>query len=347
MNTVNFIKTGIFLLALAVPGHALQTPEEHGRESAPAVEPVRPPAVGKRHATTRVRPGRPIVKPPKPTPATAALSLSITPLDGTVNLQGREYQARNGFVLLDRLPAGTHNVSVRRPGYKDKEIEVRLRPGDHTPLSVTLDRLTGFISVSPLVDDAEIKIVEVATRKSVGVYYGRVHGLELPPGRYQVFVSKEGYRTTEREVVIESALKASIEPPLSPLPEPAPVGRRPAPPPFRPDHSTRAQTGVEGKYVLVTLTGRSGDTSNALGAVEVTLSVGGGQAYATNVSGMLTGYPCQVDFVRLENVAEYSFVEPPGAANQWARAVVRLRPKESKRPVRFLINWRGFRTDPP
>jgi hypothetical protein len=48
--------------------------------------------------------------------------------------------------------------------------------------------------------------------------------------------------------------------------------------------------------------------------------------------------------VRLENVAEYSFVEPPGAANQWARAVVRLRPKESKRPMHFLINWKSLRS---
>jgi PEGA domain len=335
MRTFNFILAAAISLALAVPTRARQ---KGGRESAPVVTkgPVKP-GVKRRDS--------PRVKPAKPT--TAALSVSVTPPDSTVNLHGSEYRAQNGYVLFEHLSPGTHTLAISRPGYRDREIEVHLRAGDHTPLSVALERLNGFISVSPLVDDTEISIVEVATGKSVGVYPGRVERLELPPGRYQVSVSKQGYVTTGREVVVEPALKTSIEPPLFSLPRPAPARRRPAPPPFSPDYSTRVETSLEGRFVVVTLTGRSGDTAGALGALDVTLSAGGGQVYATNVTGMLTGYPCQVDFVRLENVAEYSFVEPPGAANQWARAVVRLRPKESKRPVHFLINWRSLRATSP
>lgn len=335
MRTFNCILAAAILLTLAAPGHARQ---KGGRESAPVVTkgPVRS-GVKRRDS--------PPVRPPKPT--TAALSVSVTPPDSTVNLHGSEYRAENGYVLFERLPPGRHTLAISRPGYRERAREVHLRAGDRTPLSVALERLNGFISVSPLVDETEISIVEVATGKSVGVYSGRVNRLELPPGRYQVSVSKQGYMTTEREVVVEPALKLSIEPPLSSLPRPTPARRRPAPPPFRPDYSTRTETSLVGKFVVVTLTGRSGDAAGALGALDVTLSVGGGQVYATNVSGMLTGYPCQVDFVRLENVAEYSFVEPPGAANQWARAVVRLRPKESKRPVHFLINWRSLRATSP
>lgn len=338
MRTLTLILAAAISLALAAPARARQ--KRGARESAPAVTKGRAESGGvKKH-------DRPPVKPPQPRPTTATLSVSVTPLDSTVSLQGRDYRALNGYVLFERLPAGAHSLTISRPGYRDRGIEVRLRPGDHTPLSVSLERLTGFISVSPLVEGTEINVVEVATGKSVGVYSGRVNRLELPPGRYQVSVSKRGYMTTEREVVVEPDLKSSIEPPLFALPRPAPA-RRPAAPPFSPDYSTRVQASVEGKFVVVTLTGRSGDTSNALGAIDVTLSVAGGQGYATGVSGVLTGYPCQVDFVRLENVAEYSFVEPPGAANQWARAVVRLRPKESKRPVHFLINWRSLRTTSP
>lgn len=342
MNTFSLILSAVLLLALAAPGRALQ---RRGREPQPPERTNSTPAVTKGRqpprGSTKQGGGE------KPAPATAALSISVTPRDSTVSLQGREYRALDGFILLDDLPSGTHNVNVSREGYRGKEFEIRLQPGDRTPLSVSLERLSGFITVSPLVADAEINIVEAATGKEVGVYSGRANGVELPLGRYQVFISKEGYKTTVREVVVEPAVKASIEPSLAPLPKPTPAPPRPAPPPFRPDYATRAQTTTEGKYIVVTLTGRSGNTSSAVGAVDVTLNVAGGQASATNISGMLTGYPCQVDFVRLENIAEYSFVEPPGAANQWARAVVRLRPKESRRPVHFLINWKGFRPDIP
>ena len=342
MNTFSLILSAVLLLALAAPGSARQ---RGGREPQPPDRTSGTPGVAKGRQTPRG--GMKQGGGGKPAPATATLSVSVTPRDSTVSLRGQAYRALDGFVLLNGLPPGTHHVNVRREGYLGKEFEISLRPGDSTPLSVSLERLSGFITVSPLVADAEINIVEAATGKRVGVYSGRADGVELPLGRYQVIVSKEGYRTAVREVVVEPAVKASIEPSLAPLPKPAPAPPRPAPPPFTPDYATRAQTGTEGKFVVVTLTGRSGNTSGAVGAVEVTLSVAGGRAYATNVSGMLTGYPCRVDLVRLENVAEYSFVEPPGAANQWARAVVRLRPKESKRPVRFLINWKSLRALSP
>jgi hypothetical protein len=176
-----------------------------------------------------------------------------------------------------------------------------------------------------------------------GAYSGLAQHVELPPGRYQVFISKEGYKTMVRDVTIEPAGNVSLEPSLIPLPKPAATVRR-TEPPFQRDYAMQAQASFEGKFVVVVLAGRSSDAVNALGAVDITLRVGGGQAQVINISGMLTGYPCQVDFVRLENVAEYSFVEPPGAANQWARAVVRLRPKDSKRPVHFLINWKSLRS---
>jgi len=98
------------------------------------------------------------------------------------------------------------------------------------------------------------------------------------------------------------------------------------------------QTSVIDKFIVVVISGRSGDTSNAVGAIDIKLTAGDGvSAY---VSGMLTGFPCQVDLIRFENVAEYSFVEPPGVANQWARVVVRVRPKSSNRPLHFAINWK-------
>src|ERR1044071_7069525 len=111
MRTFNFILTAAILLALATSGRARQKPG--ARESAPVVTkgPVR--------SGVKRRDGPP-VRPPKPT--TAALSVSVTPPDSTVNFHGSEYRAENGYVLFERLPPGAHTLAVSRPGYRDREI---------------------------------------------------------------------------------------------------------------------------------------------------------------------------------------------------------------------------------
>jgi hypothetical protein len=336
MQTVKFMLAAVFLLTLAAPSRALQT--MGGRESLPTNEPTQPSHKPK-------RPGRPAVegKNRKPKLSTATLSISVKPGDSTINLQGVEYRAENGVFIRSGLAPGKYRIVIHKNGYQNEAYDISLGLGDTRPLEVSLKLLNGILNVAPLITDTEISIIEPATGKGVGVYSGRARHVELPPGRYQVFISKEGYKTMVRDVSIEPAGNVSLEPSLAPLPKPA-VTVRQAEPPFQRDYAMQAQTNVEGKFVVVVLTGRSSDMVNALGAIDITLRVGGGQAQVTNLSGMLTGFPCQVDFVRLENVAEYSFVEPPGAANQWGRAVVRLRPKESKRPVHFLINWKSLRS---
>lgn len=345
MNTVKFILATIFLIALAAPGHARQ---RGGREPLPPRESADslPHADAKVPRTTRNTNAPSRSKYPKPKPAPAALSIRVTPGDSSIYLQGTEYRAENGFFNIGGLPSGNYNVVIHRDGYRDDGDKIALAPGDKASRSFSLVPLNGILNVAPLIAGTEIHIIQSVTSKSVGVYSGQVRHVEFPPGRYQVLISKEGYKTLVREVVIEPAAKVSLEPSLAPLPKPVATVRR-AEPPFRRDNATQAQISLEGKFVIVVLNGRSGDTVNTLGAINITMRVGGGQAQVTDLSGMLTGYPCQVDFIRLENVAEYSFVEPPGAANQWARAVVRVRPKESKRPMRFLINWKSLRNAVP
>jgi hypothetical protein len=131
-----------------------------------------------------------------------------------------------------------------------------------------------------------------------------------------------------------------LEPPLESEPtvaSRASLRRRPS---FTPSRATIVETTKDGKYIIVALSGRSGDVASTLGALDVTVNADALLLNSSNVNGMLTGFPCKVDFVRIENIADYSFVEPPGAGNQWSKAVVRIRPKDSKRPVRFSINWR-------
>ena len=228
---------------------------------------------------------------------------------------------------------------VQREGYERQTLQISLEANTNTPLKIVLKLITGVLNIGPTVPGCDISVLDLETNALVGTYSGQVRNLELPPGRYQILVSKEGYRAVVRDVSLKAASTILLEPSLEPLPTaPSRTTRNTGEPRFRPDAETQVQTSVSGKYIVVVLKGRSGDTSNTLGTIDIRLTASdGASAY---VSGMLTGYPCQVDLVRLENVAEYSFVEPPGVANQWARIVVRVRPKSSKRPVHFAINWK-------
>ena len=142
-------------------------------------------------------------------------------------------------------------------------------------------------------------------------------------------------------VPIKAGESVYIEPPLE-SEAPAAVARNSARgrPNFTPSAATTIEASRDGKYIIVTLSGRSGDAAATIGSLDVTLNTSALIFHNGSVIGMLTGFPCKVDFVRLENIAEYAFTEPPGVANQWSRATVRIRPKDSKRPIRFSINWK-------
>jgi hypothetical protein len=230
---------------------------------------------------------------------------------------------------------------VKREGYEPQILQISLEANTNTPLNIALKVITGVLNIAPAVPGCDISVLDAETNALVGKYSGQARNLELPPGHYQILVSKDGYRAAVRDVSLKAASTILLEPSLEHMPKaPSHTTRNTGEPRFQPDAKTQVQTSVSGKFIVVVLNGRSGDTSNALGTIDITLTASdGANAY---VSGMLTGYPCQVDLVRLENVAEYSFVEPPGVANQWARIVVRVRPKSSKRPVHFAINWKNL-----
>jgi len=97
---------------------------------------------------------------------------------------------------------------------------------------------------------------------------------------------------------------------------------------------------VDGKYLIITLAGRSGSPPGPLGSIEVSLDVSGGSALVKSLTGFLPGVPCRVDLVGLTNLAEGSFADTPGVDNKWGKVIVRLRVKDPKRVVRFVIGWK-------
>lgn len=109
-------------------------------------------------------------------------------------------------------------------------------------------------------------------------------------------------------------------------------------PPARPGPMS-ASVGQQGEDVIVTLSNSPGRVDSPRGFVQVSVGAFGGGAQAT---GFFPGVACSVSFGEKENVDEISFVEAPGPGNRFSRARVRVRPKKSKKPVRFVIIWRAL-----
>jgi TonB family protein len=257
---------------------------------------------------------------------------------------------RNTGVLTINAVPGSHTLIVRQLGYSDGQETVELKRGENDLITITLEPLQGKLNVSPNVEGARIEVRNADTNRNVVTTDLPISNLGLPPGDYDVTGSKSGYLTKLRKITIKSGENTHVELLLEPEPKPEPQRKaEPAPLPgrslgldrsFKADSTMAMRTSREGKDIIVTLTGRSGIATNSVGTVDVTLNPSDLLANSSNVGGMLTGFPCRVGLVRLENVSDQlSFVETPGIRNEWGSVTVRLRSKDSKHAVHFAINW--------
>lgn len=273
--------------------------------------------------------------PNKPTPAKvkpATLYLAVSPADSSVWLNGEPQKLDASGSILLNLPPMFYTITARHSGYGDAEQTVDLKAGDTSSLALTLELLKGTLTVRPNVDGSAIEVRNIDRNQHVGLYAGAIEDVAFPPGEYEITVSRPGYAVVTRTVTVKPGGSLEIEPRLEALPPP-----RPPPRPIRP-MTVRVES--DGKYLIIYLSGNSQDDSTSIGTINVTASK---LAPAfPEVRGNLGCAPCGVALIRVENVTEGSFIEAPGPSNQHSRIVVRIRPKDSKRPVRFAINWRSL-----
>lgn len=266
----------------------------------------------------------------------AIVTISVDPADSTVYLDAQQLDIADPStgLRLAGLKPGPHTLTVRNPPhYAEREQVINLKLGENEPLTIKLERLIGTLDVFPSIPNSLIKIenVEGEQRTLLATHSDRVSNLQLAPGLYDLTISNSGYQTATRRITIKPGESLFLEPQLSALPS------IPASAPTRTVAAIPSRSIIEtaGKYFIVQLHGASGDAEKRVGTINVTL----GASRGNNVTGSLPGHPCQVQFVKLENVAESSLVEAPGPSNRWGKIVVRVRPKDSKRPIVFAINW--------
>jgi TonB family protein len=328
----------ISLIILFLMSSTLSVAQETGgRVGLPS--PTRPTVTRTAGASTGSGTKKPTRKPPSSpvTPANpvtlADLTINVTPSDARVwlNDQETDYREREGSLRFSGLKPGPFTIVARKSNYRDYSRTIILEPKQSEVVSVVLIPLPGHINITPSIMGAVITLTNKENKMNIGPYTERVSDLEVPAGGYQISITRTGYKEMVRDVDIKPTETIYLEPQLEPLPVEKPTLRRVS--------AMSLQSYNEGKNVVISLTGASGDASGGFGTIEVSLP--DGRSGAGTVTGALPGMPCQVDFVRLENVGEYSFNEPPALSNTWARVVVRIRPKNSKLPIRFALNWRS------
>ncbi len=277
-------------------------------------------------------PRRSVVRP-TPQVVTASLSVTVTPADSSVwlNNERKEVDSTGGLVL--KIPPASYTLIVRHEGFRDDQRSVDLKSGENPTLTINLAPLKGILNIRPSVDGTSIELRSLDRNQNVGSYAGAIDQIDFPPGEYEITISKPGYANATRTVTLKAGATVELEPRLDLLPPP-----KPAPKPRPRPMSARVET--DGKYLIVHLSGTSADDSTALGTINV--SVNKSSLAFPEVSGTLNGSPCLIEFFKIENIDEGSLMETPGPSNQYSVIVVRIRPKESKRPVRFAINWKSI-----
>ena len=278
--------------------------------------------------------------PPQP----ASLMLTVNPPDSIVLLNNQQIDYRNdaGRLTLTGLKPDSYKITVRKTNYIDYQNTIFLSPGESGGLTITLKPQPGTLTISPSIANAEMTIINLDDNSVVGNYTERIKDMNIGPGRYQIAVTKPGYRTALREIIVKPAGSVYLEVPLEILPvEKPPLEKTSSEKPRgRADAAMALQVSIDGKYLVANLIGQSGEMASPGGSVKVMVMMRGRLPAVKSVNGLLPGFPCQVELVKNENIEEASLIEWPKADNQWKKATVRIRPTDPTRAIRFSINWK-------
>ena len=152
-----------------------------------------------------------ITAPPEP-PQTYALTIRTEPDNASVRLLNYPTPYQPGM----RLPPGDYQVEATQPGYIARKEAVRISDRDMA-VTVVLDKARYGLTVRPEPADAQIRLLGGSPAYQPGV--------ALPPGDYEIEVTRDGYTPRRFPVQIvdsEVTVPVTLAPaPAAPPPAPA------------------------------------------------------------------------------------------------------------------------------
>ena len=116
----------------------------------------------------------------------------------TVILDGKEagtagfFGARARILRIENVAEGKHELTARKTGYQDAQVSFTLANKEDKQLSLPLEWLGGYLSVSAQPSDAAIKVTGPST------FDVRTMDDKCQPGNYTVTTSLEGYVSQTR-----------------------------------------------------------------------------------------------------------------------------------------------------
>ena len=285
-------------------------------------------------------PPQPVKRPKQPPPKSEPvghLTLQVRPSDSRVMFANQQIMAvdSTGILTFRNLKLNSHVFVIRRDGYRDRSLTFKPVAGENKSIEIVLEPLPGILHVAPSIGGTQITVRSLDVTREPISRFGVIESLEIPAGDYEIAVSKNEYVTVTRRVTIRRAESFRFEPQLQAveIPKPQPPSRKVITIPMT------SAIEVSGKYLIVRIRGASGEIANS-GAIDVMANKL--TSRLPEIKGSLPGLPCEIEFVRIANVAEVSLLETPGPSNQWSTVAIRVRPKDQKRLIHFAINWRSL-----
>jgi len=248
------------------------------------------------------------------------------------------YLLDQGRLIVTGLNPGTCELTVSKADHREFAQTIELIADRDNEITIHLTPIPGTLTVKPSVSGASVELLNVETSMSLGRYADQLNRFEIAPGIYRVSTSRDGYLTATREITIRPGESVYLEPVVELLPKPKPT----------PGSALSGQVvptsffvQKRGKEEIFRIQGSTANASTRLGTINVRH---GGPSMSHDIVGGFNGFPCQVDFVRLENVVEGAVIEAPSPSNQWDVIIVRIRRKDDKRAVSFAINWKSLQS---
>ena len=127
--------------------------------------------------------------------------------NATVVVDGQQMAQTNaeGLAFIEALAPGRHSVELRKPGYWNASIRVRLEPGLTTPVVLEMRRRSASNAGNLLVETNVTGALVSLDGEELGETGpgGRYFVSSVEPGRHRVVVQKEGYTSASTMVVYD------------------------------------------------------------------------------------------------------------------------------------------------
>jgi hypothetical protein len=93
-----------------------------------------------------LRPKKAVVVPAAPPPALATVKFDIQPRDATIKIGGKEASTSSPFET--QLPPGVISVSIEKPGYKARSVDIQLRLNEPQTVQLALEQGQAHLSLT-------------------------------------------------------------------------------------------------------------------------------------------------------------------------------------------------------